>query len=159
MRELQGHMLFTKFDIRSGYNNVRICEGDEWKAAFQTPEGHWQPKVMYFGQCNVPLTFQRIMDKLMCPLKNKYPGMVWVYMDDILISTPPDLELHRRIVYDVLDALEAASFFLQVAKCVFEVTKIEYLGLLINGETLKIDPIKLKGIQDWPIELKSLKEV
>jgi hypothetical protein len=59
----------------------------------------------------------------------------------------------------VLNALEAASFFLQVAKCVFEVTKIEYLGLLIDGETLRIDPIKLKGIQDWPTELKSLKEV
>jgi hypothetical protein len=99
------------------------------------------------------------MDKLMRPLKNKYPGMVQVYMDDILISTPSDLELHQRIVHDVLDALEAASFFLQVAKCVFEVTKIEYLGLLINGETLRIDPTKLKGIQDWPTELKSLKEV
>jgi hypothetical protein len=85
--------------------------------------------------------------------------MVRVYMDDILISTPPDLELHRKIVHDVLDALEAASFFLQVAKCIFEVTKIEYLGLLIDGETLRIDPIKLKGIQDWPTELKSLKEV
>jgi hypothetical protein len=80
-------------------------------------------------------------------------------MDDILILTPPDLELHQRIVHDVLDALEAASFFLQVAKCVFEVTKIEYLGLLINGETLRIDLTKLKGIQDWPTELKLLKEV
>jgi hypothetical protein len=80
-------------------------------------------------------------------------------MDNILISTPPDLELHRKIVHKVLDALEAASFFLQMAKCIFEVTKIEYLGLLINGKTLRIDPIKLKGIQDWPTELKSLKEV
>jgi hypothetical protein len=99
------------------------------------------------------------MDKVLRPLKNKYPGMVRAYMDDILISTLPDLELHRRIVHDVLDALEQASFFLQVAKCIFEATKIEYLGLLVDGEMLRIDPIKLKGIQDWPTKLKNLKEV
>jgi hypothetical protein len=67
-------------------------------------------------------------------------------MDSILISMPPDLDLHRRIVHDVLDALKAASFYLQVAKCIFEVTCIKYLELLPDGETLCIDPTKLKGI-------------
>ena len=85
--------------------------------------------------------------------------MIHAYMDDILISTPHDLTLHRRIVHDVLNALEAASFYLQVAKCVFEATHIEYLGLLIDGNTLKIDPTKLKGIQEWPETLKTLKQV
>ena len=70
--------------------------------------------------------------------------MVQVYMDDILITTPPDLELHRRIMHNVLNTLKTVSFFLQVAKCVFEVIQIKYLGLLINGETLCIDPIKSK---------------
>ena len=83
--------------------------------------------------------------------------MICAYMDNILISTPPDLELHWRIVHDVLDVLEAASFYLQVTKCVFEVTHIEYLGLLIDRNTLKIDPTKLKGIQEWPETLKTLK--
>jgi hypothetical protein len=85
--------------------------------------------------------------------------MIHAYMDDILISTPKDLALHRRIVHDVLDALEAASFYLQVAKCVFEVTRIEYLGLLIDGNTLKIDPTKQKGIAEWPEKLTTLKQV
>ena len=80
-------------------------------------------------------------------------------MDSILISMPPDLDLHKRIVHDVLDALEAASFYLQVAKCSFEVTCIEYLRLLPDGETLYIDPTKLKGIQKWPEELETLKQV
>ena len=93
-KELQGHTLFTKFNIQSGYNNVRICAGDEWKAAFHTAEGHWQPKVMYFGQCNAPPTFQQIVNKLLQPLKNRYPGMIHAYMDDILISTKNDLTLH-----------------------------------------------------------------
>ena len=85
--------------------------------------------------------------------------MVQAYMDDILISTPLGLELHRKIVHDILDTLEATSFYLQVTKCIFEVTCIEYLGLLIDGETLQIDPTKLKGIQEWPENLKTLKEV
>ena len=111
---------------------------------------------MYFGQCNAPPIFQRIVNKLLQPLKNKYPRMVHAYMDDILISTPPDLELHRRIIHDVLDTLEAAS---QVTKCIFEVTCIEYLILLIDGEMLQIDPTKVKGIREWLENLKSLKEV
>ena len=80
-------------------------------------------------------------------------------MDDILISTPDDLTLHRKIVHDVLDALEAASFYLQAAKCIFEVTCIEYLGLLIDGNTLKINPTKQKGIAEWPEKLTTLKQV
>ena len=85
--------------------------------------------------------------------------MIHAYMDDILISTPNNFVLHQRIVHDVLDALEAASFYLQVAKCVFEVTTIEYLGLLIDGNTLKIDPTKQKGIAGWPEKLTTIKQV
>ena len=85
--------------------------------------------------------------------------MVHAYMDDILISMPQDLALHQRIVHEVLDALEATLFYLQVTKCIFEATCIKYLGLLIDGNTLKIDPTKLKGIQEWPETLNTLKQV
>ena len=85
--------------------------------------------------------------------------MIHAYMDDILISTTNNLTLHQKIVHDVLDALEDTSFYLQVTKCVFEVTHIEYLRLLIDGNTLRIDPIKLKGIQEWPEMLTTLKQV
>jgi RNase H-like domain found in reverse transcriptase len=85
--------------------------------------------------------------------------MIHVYMDNILISTPNDLALHQRIIHDVLDVLEAASFYLQVTKCVFETTCIKYLGLLIDRNTLKIDPTKLKGIQEWPEMLATIKQV
>ena len=59
----------------------------------------------------------------------------------------------------MLNALEAASFYLQVIKCVFEATCIEYLGLLIDGNTLKINPTKQKGIAEWPEKLATLKQV
>ena len=52
----------SKFDLRSEYNNVQIKEGDEWKAAVKTMIGTYEPIVMYFGLCNSPSTFQKLMD-------------------------------------------------------------------------------------------------
>ena len=54
---LQGKTLFTKFDIRWGFNNIRIKEEDRWKAAFKTPFRLYEPTVMYFGLTNSPATF------------------------------------------------------------------------------------------------------
>jgi Reverse transcriptase (RNA-dependent DNA polymerase) len=88
-------MLFTALDIRWGYNNIQIRPEDRHKATFQTPYGLYQPNVMYFGLTNSPPTFQKMMDRLFCPLKDKYPGMLFIYMDDILITTTDDLPLHR----------------------------------------------------------------
>jgi Reverse transcriptase (RNA-dependent DNA polymerase) len=94
LEQLQGKMLFTVLDIRWGYNNIQIKPEDRHKAAFQTPYGLYQPNVMYFGLTNSPPTFQKTMDRLFRPLKDKYPGMLFVYMDDILIATDDDLSCH-----------------------------------------------------------------
>ena len=61
---LKGATIFTKLDVRAGYNNVRIKEGDEWKAAFITPSGLFELTVMFFGLCNAPATFQNMMNNL-----------------------------------------------------------------------------------------------
>jgi hypothetical protein len=76
---------FSKLDIRWGYNNVRIKPGDEWKAAFRTNRGLFEPLVMFFGLCNSPATFQTMMNELFRDLINR--GVVCVYMDDILVLT------------------------------------------------------------------------
>ena len=76
---------FTKLDIRWGYNNVRIKEGDEWKAAFRTNRGLFEPTVMFFGLCNSPATFQRMMNDILRDLIDG--GHVVVYLDDILLAT------------------------------------------------------------------------
>ena len=90
------------------------------------------------------------MDHILRPLKLKYPYMIFVYMDDILIATPNDPALHQQIVHDVLDLLEQESFFLKPQKCTFEQQCVEYLGLLLDGETLHINPSKIAGIAKWP---------
>jgi Reverse transcriptase (RNA-dependent DNA polymerase) len=99
---------------------------------------------MYFGLTNSPATFQKTMDHVFQSLKNKYPGMVFIYMDDILIATANDPVLHEQIVYDVLDLLEKESFFLKLLKCRFEHKSIEYLGIVVEKGTLKLIPPNTK---------------
>ncbi len=114
---------------------------------------------MFFGLTNSPATFSRAMNRMFRRLTNKYPTELFVYMDDILIATGEDLPRHRQIVHEVLDLLEEESYFLKPSKCVFEQPQIEYLGIIVNGDHIKIDPVKADGLRDWPRDLKTLKEV
>jgi reverse transcriptase-like protein len=82
---LSGCTLFTKFDICWGYNNIRIKPGDEWKVAFLTPEGLFEPTVMFFGLTNSPATFQMMMNTIF--RKQVAQGWLSIYMDDIAIHT------------------------------------------------------------------------
>jgi Reverse transcriptase (RNA-dependent DNA polymerase) len=150
LESLNGKELFTVFDVRMGYNNILIKEEDQWKAAFKTPYGLYQPKVMFFGLTNSPATFQRTMDWVFRQLRNKYPGMIFVYMDDILIATTKDYALHRQVVHEVLETLEKESFFLKPAKCKFEQESIDYLGIVVTKGTIWIDPTKQNGLAAWP---------
>jgi hypothetical protein len=91
IEQLHGKTLFTKFDIQMGYNNIRIADGDQEKAAFTTPLGQYKPMVMNFRLCNTPATFVHAMTRVFRTLQNTYPGEVLIYMDDILIATLNDL--------------------------------------------------------------------
>ena len=84
--KLKGAKLFTKLDVRWGYNNVRIKDGDQWKAAFKTNRGLFEPTIMFFGLCNSPATFQAMMDEIFGDMINE--RILIVYMDDIFIFTP-----------------------------------------------------------------------
>ena len=87
INRLSGCTIFTKFDVRWGYNNIRIKPGDEWKAAFLTPEGLLEPTVMFFGLTNSPATFQMMMNTIF--RREVALGWLSVYMDDIAIHTKP----------------------------------------------------------------------
>ena len=114
--KVQEAKYFTKLNIRWRYNNVRIREGDEWKAAFQTNRGLFEPLVMYFGMCNSPTTFQLMMDMLFCELI--ISGKIVIYMDDILIFTQT-IEEHRSIVQQVLQILANNKLLLYPKKYKF----------------------------------------
>jgi RNase H-like domain found in reverse transcriptase/Reverse transcriptase (RNA-dependent DNA polymerase) len=159
LEALHGKELFMALDIWWGYNNIWIKEEDQWKAAFKMPEGLFKPRIMFFRLTNSPATFQRTMDRVFLKLHNKYPGMVFVYMDDILITTSMDCVLHCEIVHQVLELLEEESFFLKPSKCKFEQITINYLGIVVSKGTMRIDPTKQNGIVAWPRWLTSMKQV
>jgi len=159
IEKLHGKTLFTKFDIQWGYHNIRIREGNQQKGAFKTPLGQYEPMVMNFGLRNTPATFQRMINKLLRPIKARYEEDIQGYMNDILITTTNDLEYHREVVKAVLDMMREHSLFLKPEKCKFEKHCIEYLGILLENGTVQPDPSKVTGLRDWPTALKSVKEV
>ena len=159
IEKLHGQTLFTKFNIQWGYHIICINDRDQEKAAFKTTLGHYEPMVMNFGLRNAPATFQRLMNKVLQLVQAKYGEDVQAYMDDIIIATTNDLPYHREVVCKVLTALQDASLFLKPEKCEFEKRQVEYLGLLLNGETVEPDPSKIEGLKSWPTMLKSVKEV
>ena len=107
--------MFTKIDLQWGYNNVRIKEGDEWKAAFSTPEGSFEPTVMFFGLTNSLATFQAIMNDLLRDLVVE--EKVAVFIDDMMVATETE-EGHYEIVEKVLRRLEENDLFVKPEKCV-----------------------------------------
>ena len=84
---------FNKLDLIWGYNNVRIKEGDKWKAAFLTNKGLFEPRVMYFRLCNSPGTFQRMMNSVFRELLHE--GILANYMDDFVIPARTKEELEE----------------------------------------------------------------
>ncbi|SJL13786.1 uncharacterized protein ARMOST_17234 [Armillaria ostoyae] len=149
--KLQGAKYFMKLDVRWGYNNVRIKEGDEHKATFCTNWGLFKPTVMFFGLTNSPATFQWMMNDIFKDLISE--GKVTIYLDDILIFTK-DLDEHQRIVRRVLQKLRENKLFLKAEKCEFKVLSTEYLGVIISEGQVHMDPVKLAGIAEWPTPTK-----
>ena len=130
-------------------------EGDEWKAAFRTNRGLFEPLVMFFGLCNSPATFQTMMNHIFHDLINK--GKVIVYMDDIMIFTKT-LNEHRQIIQEVLQILRENKLSIKHMKCNFKTQEMEYLGLIVSEGQIKMDPRKVKGVTNWPVS-KSHKEL
>jgi len=145
--QLRGAKYFTKLDVRWSFNNVRIKPGDEWKAAFCTNRGLFEPLMMFFGMTNNLATFQTMMNDIFRTLIAE--GVMVVYLDDILIFTETEEE-HEQAVRRVLEVLAEHKLFLRPEKCEFHWKWIEYLGLVISENKVKMDPVKVTGVCDWP---------
>ncbi|KAF8639122.1 hypothetical protein AX16_010367, partial [Volvariella volvacea WC 439] len=147
INKLKGAKYFTKLDLRWGYNNVRIREGDEWKAVFKTNKGLFEPTVLFFGLCNAPATFQQMMNDILKDMINK--EILVVYMDDILLFAK-DKETLKNNTIRLLKRLIEHDLFLKPEKCSFKQEEIEFLGMVIKEGKVKMDQRKLEGIQQWP---------
>jgi len=141
--QLRGARYFTKLDIRWGFNNIHIKPGDEWKAAFWTNRGLFEPLVMFFGMTNSPATFQTMMNDIFWDLIAE--GIMVVYLDDILIFTRTEEE-HAKTIRRVLQVLQEHKLFLRPEKCEFCKKRIEYLGLVISENEVSIDLVKVMGV-------------
>ena len=138
--------VFTKMDLRWGYNNVRIKEGDEWKVAFTILEGSFEPTVMFFGLTNSLATFQAIMNELLRDLINT--GKVAVFIDDVIIGTETE-EKHDELVAEVIKRLEENDLYVKPEKCKWKVKKVGFLGVIIGPEGIKMEEEKVKGVLEW----------
>jgi hypothetical protein len=137
--------IFTKLDIVAAFNNMRIREGDEWMTAFITRYGLYQYKVLPFGLCNGPASWQRYMNSLMPEYLDEF---VTIYLDDLLIYSE-NLKDHVKHVRKVLLKLRAAGIPADIDKCEFHVQEVKYLGLILTPGGLKMDPTKVEAIQSW----------
>ena len=145
---VQNAKKFTKVDIRWGYNNVCIKKGDKHKAAFITNQGLFKPTVMFFGLTNSPTTFQTMINAIF--VEEIAEGWLIMYMDDILVATKDDQEFHDQCVHRMLEKLKKHDLYLKPEKCVFDQKRIEFLGVILEDRTMQMDPVKVKGIADWP---------
>ena len=144
--KLKSSKVFSKMDIRWGYNNIRIKEGNEWKAAFRTNKGLFEPMVMFFGLTNSLATFQAFMNHILRDLINA--GHIIVYMDDILVFTN-NLKTHREIVHEVLWILEENHLYLKPEKCTFESNYVDHFRIIVGNGTVQMDPKKVEAVKNW----------
>jgi len=137
----------TKMDLRWEYNNIRIKEGDEWKAAFTTTEGLFEPTIMFFGLTNSPATFQTMMNKLLKDLINT--GKVVAFIDNVIVGTEEE-KGHYELVAEIIKRLEKNNLYVKPEKCKWKVREVGFLGVVIGLEGIKMEEEKMKGILDWP---------
>ncbi|KAL5496553.1 hypothetical protein EMCRGX_G012859 [Ephydatia muelleri] len=144
---LVGSKFFTTLDLASGYWQVEVAPEDQPKTAFTTPEGLYQFKVMPFGLCNAPATFQRLMDRVLSGLKW---SSCLVYFDDIIVVGTTFQE-HLHHLTSVFTRLRGAGLKLKPKKCTLCRQQVTFLGHIVSTDGVATDPSKTEAVSKWPI--------
>jgi hypothetical protein len=151
---LFGAKYFTKLDLRSGYHQVRIDEGDIEKTAFNTRYGQFEFLVMPFGLTSAPSTFMSLMNSILRPYMDKF---VVAYLDDVLIYSRTEKEHHEH-VQAVLQEFRKHKLYAKKSKCEFFRPEVKFLGFIVGAEGVKVDPEKVEAVRSWPVP-KSVTDV
>lgn len=144
--QLKNAKIFSKIDLRSGYHQLRMKEEDIPKSAFRTRYGHYEFLVMPFGLTNAPAAFMDLMNRV---FKEQLDICVVVFIDDILIYSSSK-EQHSKHLRLVLQTLRENKLYAKFSKCEFWISSVNFLGHVISGESVSVDPKKIEAIVDWP---------
>jgi len=142
---------FNKLDLIWGYNNVQIKKGDKWKAAFLTNKELFKPRVMYFGLCNLPGTFQRMMNSIFRELLHE--GVLANYMDNFIILARTMEELEERTI-QFLKIAEKHNLCFKQLKCDFNMEGIPILGVVAGKGQVRMEQEKIKAVKEWKTPMK-----
>ena len=145
IKNISTKKMFTKIDLRQGYNNMRIKEGEEQKVIFTTSERSFKSTVMFFGLTNSPVTFQMIMNELLRNLINI--GKMAAFIDNVIIGIENE-EGHNELVGEIVKRLKENDLYVKPEKCKWKMREVEFLGVIIGLEEIKMEKEKVKSVLD-----------
>ncbi|GJV56522.1 reverse transcriptase domain-containing protein [Tanacetum coccineum] len=143
--QLQGLQFFSKIYLRSGYHQLRVQEDDIPKTTYRTRYGHFKFTVMPFGLTNAPAIFIDLMNRVCRPYLDKFM-IVFIY--DILIYSKTQKE-HVKHLRLVLKLLKKEKLYAKFSKCEFWLREVQFLGHVINGNGIHVDPSKIEAVKNW----------
>ncbi|GJZ95075.1 putative reverse transcriptase domain-containing protein [Tanacetum coccineum] len=143
--QLQGSSVYSKIDMRSGYHQLRVREEDIPKMAFRTRYGHYEFQVITFRLTNALVVFMDLMNQVCKPYLDKF---MIAFIDDILFYSKSK-ELHEEHLKLILKLLKKEELYVKFSKCDFWLSKVQFLGHVIDREGIHVDPAKIESIKDW----------
>ncbi|KAJ0442506.1 putative nucleotidyltransferase, Ribonuclease H [Helianthus annuus] len=143
--QLQGSSFYSKIDLRSGYHQLRIQEESIPKTAFRTRYGHYEFWVMPFGLTNTPTVFMDLMNRVCKPYLDKF---VIMFIDDILMHSKTKEE-HEQHLRAILELLKKEKLYAKFSKCEFWLREVQFLGHVVNGDGIHVDPTMIEAIKNW----------
>ena len=143
--QLKGAGVFSKIDLRSGYYQLRVKEGDVPKTAFRTRYGHYEFLVMPFGLTNAPAAFMDLMNRVFRPYVDQF---VVVFIVDILVYSK-DAQEHEQHLRIVLETLREKKLYAKLSKCDFWLKEVSFLGHIVSAEGIRVGPAKIEAVVNW----------
>nr|XP_043615964.1 uncharacterized protein LOC122587868 [Erigeron canadensis] len=154
--QLQGASYFSKIDLRLGYYQIPVQDGDVPKTAFRTRYGHYEFLVMPFGLTNAPAIFMDLMNRVCRPFLDKF---VIMFIDDILVYSQKNTD-HEQHLQSILQLLRDEKLYAKFSKCEFWLRQVQFLGHVVDEQGIHVDPAKIEAIKKWeapkaPTEVRS----